>query len=152
MFAVIETGGKQLKVSLNDLIRVEKLPGKKGDKVTFAEVLLLSDGKELKVGSPTLKGMAVAAEILDHIKADKVLIFKKKRRHNYRRFKGHRQPLTLLRIIEIAGKTAPVQQAKPKTTPIQAEAKVEAAKAPAKAPAKAAAKAKAKTAKAKEKK
>jgi large subunit ribosomal protein L21 len=146
MFAVIETGGKQLKVALNDVIRIEKLPGKKGDRVTFGEVLLVSDGKDLKVGSPTLKGTAVAGEILDQVKADKVLIFKKKRRHNYRRFKGHRQLLTVLRITEIAGSKAPALAAK-KSAPAKAEAKP-AAKAAAPAKPKAAPK----RAKAKEKK
>lgn len=132
MFAVIETGGKQMKVALNDVIRIEKLPGKKGDKVTFAEVLLLSDGKDLKVGSPTLKGLAVAGEIVDHVKADKVLIFKKKRRHNYRRLKGHRQPLTVLRIIEIAGKAAPTLKTTTATKLAPAATKTAAPSAPTK--------------------
>jgi large subunit ribosomal protein L21 len=99
MFAVIRTGGKQYKVAENDIIRVEKLPGQAGDTVTLDQVLMVGD----KVGSPLVAGAAVTATVLEQTRADKVIIFKKKRRQNYRRKKGHRQNLTVLRITGIAG-------------------------------------------------
>ena len=97
MFAVIRTGGKQYTVKSGDVIDVEKLEGKAGDKVEFAEVLMAGS----KVGAPTLAGAKVAGEIVEQFRDDKVLIFKKKRRHNYRRRKGHRQYLTAVKITDI---------------------------------------------------
>jgi large subunit ribosomal protein L21 len=102
MFAVIRTGGKQYKVAKDDLITVEKLAGDPGATVTFDSVLMIGDGAEAKNGP---SGAAVTAEVVEHIRDDKVIIFKKKRRHNYRRKNGHRQPLTVLRVTGIkAGK------------------------------------------------
>jgi large subunit ribosomal protein L21 len=100
MFAVIQTGGKQYKVASNDTLVVEKLAGEPGDKVTFDVVTVGSD-KHMAVGAPTVSGAKVTAEILSHGKGEKVVIFKKKRRQNYRRTKGHRQPYTALFISEI---------------------------------------------------
>lgn len=97
MFAVIRTGGKQYKVQKDDTIKVEKLDAKAGDKVNLDEVLFV-DGK---IGAPLVKGAKVVAEVLEQARAPKVTIFKKKRRQNYRRKKGHRQPLTVLRIKDI---------------------------------------------------
>ncbi len=97
MFAVIRTGGKQYTVAPEDVILVEKLAGKAGDKVVIDEVLAVGD----KIGAPLLKGASVKAEIVEQERADKVLIFKKKRRHNYRRKNGHRQHLTALKITEV---------------------------------------------------
>jgi len=99
MFAVIKTGGKQYKVAPNDVIRVEKLAGEAGETVTLDQVLMVGD----KIGAPTVAGASVTATVLEQTRADKVIIFKKKRRQNYRRKKGHRQELTVLRITNIAG-------------------------------------------------
>lgn len=100
MFAVIQTGGKQYKVASNDTVKVEKLAGEPGDKVTF-DVIAVSGEKNVAVGAPTVSGAKVTAEILSHGLAEKVVIFKKKRRQNYRRTRGHRQPFTALFITEI---------------------------------------------------
>ena len=97
MFAVVRTGGKQYRVHPGDKIVVEKLDGNAGDKVTLGDVLLAGDGGSLKSTS----GLTVAAEIVAQAKADKVTVFKKRRRHNYRRKKGHRQQHTILRIVAI---------------------------------------------------
>jgi large subunit ribosomal protein L21 len=107
MFAVFRTGGKQYKVAKNDIIRVETVPGSSGDLVEFTEVLMVGDGAQTTVGKPLVAGATVAATLVDQIQADKVIIFKKKRRHNYRRKRGHRQPLSLLRVVDILtdGKT-----------------------------------------------
>jgi large subunit ribosomal protein L21 len=98
MFAVIRTGGKQYKVAKDDVITVEKLLGEPGSTVTLDEVLLLAEGADANTKA---KGASVTAEIVEQIKADKVLIFKKRRRHNYRRKNGHRQKLTVLRVTGI---------------------------------------------------
>lgn len=95
MFAVIKTGGKQYKVSKGDVIKVEKLDADK--KVSFDEVLMVDD----KIGTPFVKGAKVEGEIIDNIRDKKVLIFKKIRRHNYRRKKGHKQHLTVVKITDI---------------------------------------------------
>ena len=97
MHAVIKTGGKQYRVAANDVIEIEKLSGKVGDWVQFADVLMV-DGH---IGKPLVTGASVAAEIENQGRGDKVVIFKKRRRHNYRRKKGHRQELTTVRITEI---------------------------------------------------
>ena len=97
MFAVVRTGGKQYRVHPGDKIVVEKLDGNAGDKVTLGEVLLAGDGGNLK---PT-DGLTVAAEIVAQAKGDKVTVFKKRRRHNYRRKRGHRQQHTILKIVAI---------------------------------------------------
>ena len=101
MYAVIKTGGKQYKVASGDVILVEKIEGEAGASITLAEVLMLGDGANITVGAPTVKGASVAAEIVGQQKADKVIIFKKNRRHNYRRKNGHRQKLTALKITGI---------------------------------------------------
>jgi len=101
MYAVIKTGGKQYKVANGDVILVEKLDSEAGASVTLAEVLMIGDGANITVGAPTVAGASVAAEVVDQVKADKVIIFKKNRRHNYRRKRGHRQKLTALKITGI---------------------------------------------------
>ena len=101
MFAVIRTGGKQYRVAPNDIIKVEKIAGEPGDIVELAEVILLGGVGGPKPGSPTVAGAMVAAEVISQTRADKIVVFKKKRRKNYRRKKGHRQLLTALRITEI---------------------------------------------------
>jgi large subunit ribosomal protein L21 len=97
MFAVLETGSKQYHVKVGDVIKVEKMAGEVGSMVNLDRVLAAG----AKVGAPLLKGALVVAEVLEHKKSDKVIIFKKKRRHNYRRKRGHRQEISVLRIKEI---------------------------------------------------
>ena len=131
MFAVVRTGGKQYRVAPGDKIVVEKLDGKAGDKVTLADVLLAGDGGNLK---PT-DGLTVAAEIVAQAKGDKVTVFKKRRRHNYRRKKGHRQQHTILKIVAIGDhKHVPSKAAgAPKeASPAKAEKPAKANAAPAK--------------------
>ena len=101
MFAVIQTGGKQYRVSPDDKIIVEKLEAEAGKKITLDQVLLIGGDKETKLGDPQVKGANVEAEVIKNFKNDKVIIFKKRRRKNSRRKKGHRQPQTLLKILKI---------------------------------------------------
>tara|TARA_B100000989_G_scaffold284516_1_gene251403 strand:- start:378 stop:899 length:522 start_codon:yes stop_codon:yes gene_type:complete len=105
MYAIIKTGGKQYKVAPGDEIQVEKLEGSAGDKVTLDEVLALG-GDKPSVGAPLVDGASVSAEIVDQGRRDKVIVFKKKRRHNYRRKMGHRQTFTTLKILDVAGSGA----------------------------------------------
>ena len=102
MYAVIKTGGKQYRVSEGQLLRVEKLPGGKGDKINFSEVLLVG-GDAPKIGQPLVQGAAVAAEITAQDRGKKLVVFKFRRRKNYRRKNGHRQPYTELKITGISG-------------------------------------------------
>jgi large subunit ribosomal protein L21 len=97
MFAIVRTGGKQYRVAAGDKIVVEKLAGEAGDKVTLDDVLLAGDGGDLKDAA----NMTVAAEIIAQAKGEKVIVFKKRRRHNYRRKNGHRQNHTILKIVSI---------------------------------------------------
>jgi large subunit ribosomal protein L21 len=150
-FAVIKTGGKQYKVAANDVLKIEKLDAEAGTIVTFDQVLMVGD----TIGAPLVEGALVAAELLETRKQKTVIIFKKNRRHNYRRRNGHRQLLSTVRITEIltggakptiksaakiesttesVTEKAPAKKAAPK-----AAAKTETAEAPAKAPAKKAA-------------
>lgn len=102
MYAILKSGGKQYRVSKGDLIRVEKIEGEVGDRVEFP-VLLLREGEELKVGNPFLEGVKVIGRIARQGKGEKILIFKYKRRKNYRRKQGHRQHYTWVQIVEIEG-------------------------------------------------
>lgn len=97
MFAIIKTGGKQYRVKKDDVLLVEKIEGKDGAKISFDEVLVVGD----KVGTPTVKGASVAAEIVKQARGEKVIVFKKIRRHGYKRKNGHRQDLTLVKIVDI---------------------------------------------------
>jgi large subunit ribosomal protein L21 len=119
-YAVIRTGGKQLKVVENDLIIVEKLIGDEGDAVTFNEVLMRG-GETLEVGAPLIAGAAVAGEIVEQRKGEKIIVFKKRRRQNYRRKKGHRQLETVVRITSLSGKAAAKKTTKA-AEPVKAEA------------------------------
>src|SRR5262244_3737447 len=101
MYAVIRTGGKQYKVAANDVITGERVAGQAGDPVRFEEVLLVGDGEQATAGAPLVAGASVAATLVEQVRGDKVLIFKKKRRKNYRRKKGHRQALSVVRVTEI---------------------------------------------------
>ena len=101
MFAILKTGGKQYRVRENDVIRIEKLDQEVGAKVVLEDILMVNTGKDVKVGDAT-KGATVEGEVIDQLRDKKVIIFKKKRRHNYRRKKGHRQHKTLLKISKIS--------------------------------------------------
>lgn len=124
MYAVIKTGGKQYRVSANDLIKVERVAGEPGDIVEIGHVLMVSGDSGVEVGAPLVSGALVAAEVVEHGRGERIIIFKKRRRHHYRRRNGHRQDLTTLRITEILtdGK---------KPSKKKAEAKPAAATAPA---------------------
>jgi large subunit ribosomal protein L21 len=106
MFAVIRTGGKQYKVAKNDVIFVEKLAGDAGASIELADVLMVGGDAGTTSASAALTGASVQATVLEQKRDDKILVFKKKRRHNYRRKNGHRQYLTVLRITDIVAGTA----------------------------------------------
>lgn len=102
MLAVVKTGGKQYKAEIGKQILVEKVEGELGSSIILDEVLLVSDEKKgITVGEPSIKSASVKATIVEHFKTDKVIVFKKKRRQNYRRKKGHRQEMSKLEIVEI---------------------------------------------------
>jgi len=101
MFAVIKTGGKQYRVAAGDKIKVEKLNAAIGDNIELGDVLLLGKADDIKVGTPTVSGARVKAEVVEQGRARKVIAFKKRRRQNSKRTRGHRQQLTSLRIVEI---------------------------------------------------
>ena len=124
MFAVLKTGGKQYRVQAGDVLRVERLAANAGDKVQFNEILVVG-GDALTLGAPLVAGAAVQAEVIDEIKADKVITYHKRRRkHSSQRTRGHRQTLTLLRVTEIlasGAETSGVKAAVGARTPVQAE-------------------------------
>ena len=152
MFAVIRTGGKQYRVAKDDTIVVEKLAGDPGTMGELSEVLMIGSGKSASIGSPLVDKAAVIAEVVEQSRADKIIVFKKHRRKNYRRTRGHRQQQTVLRILDVSptgakpkavAKAKAAPQGTPKATPKpaakpkpQKETKKEAKKPGAKAPAK----------------
>jgi large subunit ribosomal protein L21 len=101
-YAVIRTGGKQYRVSPGDVLRVERLGGDVGAAIEFGEVLLTGGETGIRVGTPTVEGATVRGQIVEHLKDRKILVYKKRRRKNYRRRQGHRQLLTAVRVTEIA--------------------------------------------------
>ena len=101
MYAVIQTSGKQYKVSKEDIITIDRVSGETGDKIEISDVLFTSENGKVQIGTPKIEGAIVKAEIVKHFKSDKVIVFKKKRRKNYRRKNGHRQLLTNIKIKEI---------------------------------------------------
>jgi large subunit ribosomal protein L21 len=137
MFAIVRTGGKQYRVAPGDKIVVEKLAGEAGDSVDITDVLLAGEGSNLMATA----GLIVGAEIVAQAKAEKVTVFKKRRRHNYRRKAGHRQQLTILKIVSIGDKkvekkAAPAKEAAPAKAEKPAAPKAEAKPAKAEKPAK----------------
>ena len=100
MYAVIKTGGKQYKVASGDVVKLEKIAGEEGKEVVFNEVLALDE----TIGTPLVNGASVKATVLKQAKDDKIIVFKKKRRQNYRRKNGHRQNITIVKITDIIGK------------------------------------------------
>ena len=149
MYAIVEIAGQQFKVEKDQQLYVHRLEGKEGDKVDFHEVLLIDDNGSVNVGAPAIDGAKVTAKILQHLKGDKVIVFKKKRRKGYKKRNGHRQYLTQIEIDAIVAKGAKKAAAPkaekaeaPKAEPkaeakadasTEAKAKVEAPKAEAKA-------------------
>ena len=127
MFAIVRTGGKQYRVAAGDKIAVEKLAGEAGDTVTLSDVLLAGEGESIADAAK----VSVSAEIIAQAKSEKVVVFKKRRRHNYRRKAGHRQQMTLLRITDVGtgGTGKKAAPAKAKAEPKAAEAKAASAKA-----------------------
>jgi large subunit ribosomal protein L21 len=103
MFAVIKTGGKQYRVAANDVLTIEKLAGAAGASIEFAEVLMVGEGASVKIGTPTVAGAKVLGEVVEQTRGPKTISFKKRRRKNSRRKKGHRQDLTKVRITSITG-------------------------------------------------
>ncbi len=103
MYAVIKTGGKQYRVAQDDVLKIEKLPGEKGDTITFDDVLMIDSDGSTTFGEPLISGASVSAEIMDQGRHRKIIVFKKKRRKNYRRKNGHRQHFTTVKITAISG-------------------------------------------------
>jgi large subunit ribosomal protein L21 len=138
MYAVVRTGGKQYRVAQDDVFVVERLAGEPGSVLELDQVLMVDNGKETLIGTPLVEGARVAAEVVEQARGDKIIVFKMKRRKDYRRTRGHRQDLTVLRVVGILGKGEKAKPAKAK------------AAAPASDDAKPAAETKAKTEKATE--
>ncbi len=136
MYAIVEIAGQQFKVAKDQKVFVNRLQNEEGSKISFDNVLLVDDGK-VTIGAPAIKGAAVTAKILKHLKGDKVIVFKKKRRKGYRKKNGHRQFLTEIQIENIsakapAKKAAPKKEAKPVEDKKETVKKAVAKKAPAK--------------------
>ncbi len=131
MFAVIKTGGKQYRVAADDLLKVEKIEAETGQIVEITEVLMVGDGDKTEIGAPLVDGAMVTAEVVEQGRAKKVITFKKRRRQNSRRTKGHRQHLTTLRVSEIltGGAKPSKKAAAPKKADAKAEPKADAKKA-----------------------
>jgi large subunit ribosomal protein L21 len=144
MFAVVRTGGKQYKVSAGDVIVAERLAGEAGSTIELADILMVSDGAKVTVGTPTVAGAKIAAEVVEQGRGEKIVVLKFKRRKKYRRTLGHRQEQTILRVMEISapGMTTAKAEAKPKKAPKKAAAAETATDAEAKPAKKAAAKGK----------
>ncbi len=132
MYAVVKTGGKQYKVAKDDKIVVDRLEAEAGSNLVLDQVLMVANGDQVDVGAPTVKDAVVGATVLRHTRGDKIMVFRRKRRKNFRRIRGHRQDLTLLQITDIApdGK---LKAAKPAEAKKPAADKPAAKKAPAKA-------------------
>ncbi len=129
MYAVVKTGGKQYRVSKDDILKVERLPGEAGDVITLGDVLMLGEGADVTVGAPMVDGASVAAEILEQKRDKKIIVFKKRRRQNYRRKAGHRQHLTVLKVTDILTDGAKPKPAAKKAAPKKEEPKKDAPKA-----------------------
>ena len=115
MFAVIKTGGKQYRVAADDVITIEKLEGVQGDKIEFTEILMVGVGADATIGAPFVEGAVVSAEVVDQGRAKKVIAFKKRRRQNSKRSRGHRQHQTTVRILDIAAAGGKAKKSSKKT-------------------------------------
>ncbi len=138
MYAIVEMAGQQFKVAKDQKVYVHRLQEEEGKKVIFDKVLLLEDGGNVTVGAPVIEGAAVEAKVVKHLKGDKVIVFKKKRRKGYRKKNGHRQYLTEILVEGIVAKGAKKAPAKKADTPVSKEATPKKAAPKAAAPAKAA--------------
>ena len=130
MLAVFKTGGKQYSVKAGQILKVEKLEGEKGDSISFKDVLAISESTQNTIGSPLVEGAVVEAKILDQIRDKKIIVFKKRKRQNYRSTQGHRQYLTVLKIetISMGGKKSQSEKKEAKTkTPVKKSAPKKAA-------------------------
>ena len=126
MYAIVEMAGQQFKVAKDQKVYVHRLQVEEGKKVTFDNVLLLSDGSNVTIGAPAIDGAAVEAKVVKHLKGDKVIVFHKKRRKGYRKKNGHRQSLTEIvieSIISKGAKKAETKKAEPKAAPVEAKPK-----------------------------
>jgi large subunit ribosomal protein L21 len=122
MYAVIRTGGKQYKVAPQDVLQIEKIEGAAGDAVNFSDVLMVAGDGDPHVGAPLVSGALVSAEVVEQARGPKIIIFKKKRRQNYRRKRGHRQDLTTVRILEIlTGGASPARAQHEPAAPVKAK-------------------------------
>jgi len=131
MYALVKTGGKQYRVAKDDTILVERIAAEEGAEVILNDIVMLSDGDKVTIGTPTVDGAAVSATVVRQTRGPKIIIFRRKRRKNHRRTQGHRQDLTLLKINDIAEdakKLVPAKPAAKKATPKAASAKKPAAK------------------------
>lgn len=146
MYAVVKTGGKQYRVAKDDTLIIDHIAAEAGDSIVLDQVLMMVDGDKVNVGAPTVAGAAVGATVLKQTRGPKIMVFRRKRRKNFRRVRGHRQDLTLIKIDDIAADGKLKVAAKPKAEP---KPKAEADAAPKKAAAKTAAKTAAKSASAK---
>ncbi len=140
MYAIVEIAGQQYKVEKDQQLFVHRLEGKEGSKVSFDNVLLTADGDKIEVGAPAVKGVSVSAKILEHLKGDKVIVLKKKRRKGYKVRNGHRQYLSKIEIAGIGASTAkpkakPAAKAEPAKAEVKTEAKPKAKASEAKKPA-----------------
>ncbi len=124
MYAIVEIAGHQYKVQKDQLVYVNRLEGEEGSNLSFDQVLLIDDNGKVKVGAPAISGASVSAKIVSHLKGDKVLVFKKKRRKGYQKLNGHRQYLTQIKIEGIAA-SAPKKKAEPKAETTSEEAVAE---------------------------
>src|SRR3954454_64734 len=132
MFAVIKTGGKQYRVAAKDVITIAKLDAQPGESVTFGEVLMFTNDNGTELGGPTVQGVTVAAEVVEQTRGPKVIAFKKRRRQNSKRKRGHRQDFTVVRITEIlTGGAKPAQAARGEAAPEPAAAEAAPASQPA---------------------
>jgi len=135
MLAVFKTGGKQYSVKAGQILKVEKLEGKKGDSISFKDVLAVSENTQNTIGSPLVEGAVVEAKILDQIRDKKIIVFKKRKRQNYRSTQGHRQYLTVLKIetISMGGKKSQSEKKETKTSTPEKKVAVKKKAAPIKA-------------------
>lgn len=123
MFAIVKTGGKQYRVAKDDVIQVEKLAGEAGDQITLDQILAVGEGADVTVGAPVVDGAAVVFEVVEQARGPKILWFKKRRRQNSKRKGGHRQDLTVLKVLDITtGGAKPAKKAKAKAAPAEASA------------------------------
>jgi large subunit ribosomal protein L21 len=135
MLAVFKTGGKQYSVKAGQILKVEKLEGKKGDSISFKDVLAVSENTQNTIGSPLVEGAVVEAKILDQIRDKKIIVFKKRKRQNYRSTQGHRQYLTVLKIetISMGGKKSQSEKKETKNSTPEKKVAVKKKAAPKKA-------------------